>query len=485
METLNKTIKKLTEHDYQQLLSAVAGRKNNKPYMVLESARHHEYDENKMMEVLAVNPSTYYTLKSRLNEKIAAYLSKNMENPINALKEKVAMVPAMLFGNDREVSIRALKNLEKQLIEYDLSNELITVYKALARLSMHNGDYDFYEREYNRHVAYSLAVVKAEDLFFEFTKRAGLYQLTREQSDLDALQTNLRELTNISELYHGHRLFVLYNIVHIYFLCINTQRKENLQALEIEIDNILQQIRKHFETYEMDTFYQSIRFIVDFLYFEYYTRTGNMVRAEHHYQLVNRQVPDISFKPVFSFYVMQYLNASVERFLAGGELSGLTAINAELETNFDTDNSDPYPFIHFQRYLSISRFYSGDYAGAAKCINSLRNEISMKKYFHTDVECKLFQALNYCMIGEDGLCNQLLQSVKRQVAEDETGYESANLFIRLIKSALKPDEFRRKVSKLNDAWNTFNASNTGQRKILTFLKLDESALRRMANPIKD
>src|SRR3982751_3129959 len=194
METLNKTIKKLTEHDYQQLLSAVAGRKNNKPYTVLEAARHHDYDEAKMMEVLSVNPSTYYTLKSRLNERIATYLSKNMENPISVLKEKVAMVPAMLFGNDREVSIRALKNLEKELIEYDLSNELITVYKALARLSMFNGDYDFYEKEYNRHVAYSLAVVKAEDLFFEFTKRAGMYLLTRDETDVESLRETLREL---------------------------------------------------------------------------------------------------------------------------------------------------------------------------------------------------------------------------------------------------------------------------------------------------
>src|SRR5204862_5506814 len=86
MDTLNKTIKKLSESEYQELLSAVAGRKNNKPYLVLEAARHHNYDETQMIDLLGVNPSTYYTLKSRLNEKIAAYLSNNMQNPISALK---------------------------------------------------------------------------------------------------------------------------------------------------------------------------------------------------------------------------------------------------------------------------------------------------------------------------------------------------------------------------------------------------------------
>ena len=231
MDTLNKTIKKLNEGEYQELLSAVAGRKNNKPYLVLEAARFNNYDEDKMMEILSVNPSTYYTLKSRLNERIAQYLSQNVKNPIGALKDKVALVPAMVFGNDREVALRALKNLEKQLIEYDLSNELIVVYKAMARLSMYNGDFDYYEKEYNRHVAYSLAVVKAEDLFYDFAKRVGNYFLTRDEKDKESVQACLRELTNISELYQGHRLFVMFNIVRIYYLCIFTKSEKRSSAL--------------------------------------------------------------------------------------------------------------------------------------------------------------------------------------------------------------------------------------------------------------
>ncbi len=485
METLNKTIKKLSENEYQELLSAVAGRKNNKPYLVLEAARQHNYDENKMMELLGVNASTYYTLKSRLNEKIAQYLSNNVDNPISVLKEKVAMVPAMLFGNDRDVSIRALKNLEKQLIEYDLSNELIVVYKALARLSMYNGDFDFYEKEYNKHVAYSLSVVKAEDLFFEFSKRAGTYLLTREESDLESVKTVLRELTNISELYHGHRLFVLHNIVRIYNLCTLTTRPENLRALEIEIDSILQKIRQHFETYEMDTFYQSIRFVVDFLYFEYYQKTGNSVRADHYYNQVKSQVPEIAHKPVFSFHVTQFLHSKLDRFLVNGDLAGLTDMNSEIEGAMDTNSNEPYPFISFKRFIAISKFYEGDYNTAAKTINSLRNDMSLKKYLFSDVECKLFQALNYAMMGEDGLCAQLIQSIKRQTGEDENLFEPAALFIKLLKAAIKPEEFRKKVKKIADLYEAFNAANSGSKKILWFVKMDEALIRKLANPIKD
>ncbi len=485
METLNKTIKKLNDQEYQELLSAVAGRKNNKPYLVLEAARQHNYDETKMIEMLGVNASTYYTLKSRLNEKIAQYLSNNVQNPISALKEKVAMVPAMLFGNDRDVSIRALKNLEKQLIEYDLSNELIVIYKTLARLSMYNGDFDFYEKEYNKHVAYSLSVVKAEDLFFEFTKSTGLYLLTRDERDLESMKAVLRELTNISELYHGHRLFVLFNIIRIYYLCTLTTRSENLKALEIEIDSILQQIKKHFETYELDTFYQSIRFLVDFLYFEYYQRTGNTVRADHYYHQINSQVAEVAHKPVFSFFITQFLNSKLERYLTTGDLSHLNNLNSQLEGCFELNSNEPYPFISFKKYIAISKFYEGDHNGAAKTINSLRNDLSLKKFLFSDVECKLFQALNYAMLDEDGLCAQLIQSIKRQTTEDETMFESASIFIKMLKAAIKPEEFRKKVKKITELYEAFKASNTGSRRILWFVKMDESLIRKLANPIKE
>jgi hypothetical protein len=489
METLSKTIKKLTDQEYTDLLNAVGGRKQNKPYQVLEAARHHSYNETQMIEMLGVNPSAYYTLKSRLNEKVAAYLSKNTDNPISVLKEKVALVPALLFGNSTEVSIRALKNLEKELIEYDLSNELITVYKALARLSMFTGDYDFYEREYNKHVAYSLAVVKAEDLFFEFTKRTGKYMLTRDEADMESIRETLREMENISELYHGHRLFVLHNIIRIYFLCIST-KPENLRALEIEIDNILQQIRKHFETYELDTFYQSIRFTVDFLYFEYYQRTGNTVRAEHHYQQVNKQVPAIAAKPVFGFYVFQFLNSKVERFLHNNDAQSLADMNADMEPVFEQNPENPFPFVSYHRFMAICKFYQGDFAGSARTINKMRNDMSMKKYWQTDIECKLFQALNYCMIGEDGLCSQILQSIKRQVepeAGEETGteHEAVNVFIRMLKTAIKPEEFRKKVAKVNELYAEWTTVNTGTNPWMPWLKMDDSMLRRMANPIKD
>ncbi|MEZ5067823.1 MAG: hypothetical protein R2847_04745 [Bacteroidia bacterium] len=131
MDILRKTIKKLTEEEYQALLEQVSGNRKNKPFIVLEASRSNDFvSDNEMMEKLQVNPSAYYTLKSRLNSKIAEVLSKKVENPIRELMEEVVRVPATLYATNREFSIRSLKELEKRLKEYDMSNELITVYKT-------------------------------------------------------------------------------------------------------------------------------------------------------------------------------------------------------------------------------------------------------------------------------------------------------------------------------------------------------------------
>jgi hypothetical protein len=115
----------------------------------------------------------------------------------------------------------------------------------------------------------------------------------------------------------------------------------------------------------------------------------------------------------------------------------------------------------------------------------MRNDLSMKKFVYSDVESKLFQALQYCYMGEDGLCSQLLQSVKRQIPEDDRRFDPALAFIKILKAAIKPEEFRKKVKKLAELNETFRSQITGQDSMLWFVKMDEPMIRRLANPIKD
>jgi|JI10StandDraft_1071094.scaffolds.fasta_scaffold157912_2 hypothetical protein len=485
MEILSKTIKKLTDDEYQQLLQEVSGKKKNKPFLVLETTRQREVEDSEMMDILQVNPSAYYTLKSRLNSKIAAILSKKVQNPIQTLMDEVSRVPAHLFGNNREFSVRALRELEKQLIEYDLNAELILVYKTLAQLHLYSEEYDVYETKFNKHVAFSLAVSKAEGLFFRFMKKLGVYQLNGMESDLEEVIMLKRELSNICELYDSHRLYVLYNIAHIYYLCNVPHKLDGLKARELEMEAALQKMSQIFESYPMDTFYQNIKCITDMLYFEYYVRTQNIVRADYYLQRIHQILPDLTEKHMMNFFVVQFLRSKVMKYQVDGNIDQLQYYADKLEKYCDIDLNEEYHYISMKRYLATVKFYQRDFQGAARKINELRNQVSLKHYLYTDIDSKLFQALQYCIMGDDSLCMQIISSLKRQIREQDAEYESARFLMKLLKTALKPADYRRKIKRIAEMWTEFDEMNKGSFPVISYVKVDENVIRRMSNPIKE
>ena len=484
MENLNKTIKKLNDKDYEALLTAVAGNKKDKPFMVLEAARKEQLTDSEMIERLGVNPSTYYTLKSRLNTKIAGVLSKEVQNPIGVLMEKVARVPANLYGTNKNISIKALENLEKELIEYDLNNELIVVYKTLARLNLYSEHFSEYQRLYDKHVAFSLAVTKAEDTLYDFTKRLSNFLLTRSHESMEEVTMVRREMSNIYELYESHRLFVLNSILRIYYWCKVPGNLDELKARELEVDEILQEIAKIFDKYELDTFYQNIKPLVDFMYFEYYQKTKSVARAEHYFRKVNALVPELCKKHIMSFYIIQFLDSKVDKYLFDRNIDKLIDLNKDLKDHFEVDINETYNYAVLKRFFAIGKFYEGDYAAAAKLMNELRNEISLRNYPAFDMECKLFQALQYCMLGEQDLCLQLLTSINRVIDSDDKDFAPAKLFVKMLKAAMKTTEFRQKVSKVTELYDQFYMAEKGNHSWLWYVRLDDHMIRRLANPLK-
>jgi hypothetical protein len=485
MEVLSKTIKKLTDEEYQQLLQEVSGKKKNKPFLVLETTRNRDVEDSEMMEILQVNPSAYYTLKSRLNSRIAAILSKKVQNPIQTLMDEVSRVPAHLFGNNREFSVRALRELEKQLIEYDLNAELTIVYKTLAQLHLYTEEFAYYENKLNKHVAFSLAVTKAENLFFRLIRKFGVYQLNRHDSDLEELIMMKRELSNICELYDSHRLFVLYNIARIYYLCIVPHKSEGLKGREIEIEGILQKMGQIFEKYPLDTFYQNIKGITDLLYFEYYVRTANGVRADYYMQRVHQQLGSLTEKHIMNFFVVQFLHSKVLKYMIDGNMDQLEYMSDRIEKNYEVDTEEAWHFVSIRKYLAVLRFYRRDYAGAAKKINELRNDVSLKHYLSSDIDAKLFQALQYCIMGDDSLCMQIISSLKRQIREQDTQFDSARYLMKIMKTALKPADYRKKVKRITEMWTEFESINRGSCPVISYVKMDETSIRKMSNPIKE
>ncbi|HSY62607.1 MAG TPA: hypothetical protein VK796_12070, partial [Cytophaga sp.] len=163
MSKLKNIIKQLSTKDYTAIYDSLINSNAEKSAYLLKFMREKQLSDTRIMEELEVNNNAYYTLRSRLNQKIEEYLLQEMESPRTSLIKKVATVHDIIFTKKRAIAIASLKKLEKELLDYDLSNELTIIYKTLKKLLINSPEDHFsYSQLYNRHVAYMLALDKAE-----------------------------------------------------------------------------------------------------------------------------------------------------------------------------------------------------------------------------------------------------------------------------------------------------------------------------------
>src|SRR4030095_451045 len=141
MAKLKNIIKQLSEKDFKTIYDSLLESSAEKSAYLLTGLRERQLSDSKIMVELEVNSNAYYTLRSRLNQKIEEYLLQQMESPRTTLLKKVATSNEILFTKKKAIAVATLRKLEKELLDYDLSNELTIVYKTLKKLHIHPPDH--------------------------------------------------------------------------------------------------------------------------------------------------------------------------------------------------------------------------------------------------------------------------------------------------------------------------------------------------------
>ena len=154
MAKLKNIIKQLSEKDYKGIHDSLIEGNAEKSAYVLKALRERQLSDSKIMVEIEVNANAYYTLRSRLNQKIEEHLLQAMESPRTDILRKVANLNEVLFTKKRTISITTLKKMERELIELDLPNELTIVYKSLKKIHINSPEHFQYSQLYNRHVAF-------------------------------------------------------------------------------------------------------------------------------------------------------------------------------------------------------------------------------------------------------------------------------------------------------------------------------------------
>jgi hypothetical protein len=447
MAKLKNIIKQLSEDDFQAIYDSLLESSADKSAFLLKAMREKQQSDNKIMEELDVNTNAYYTLRSRLNQKIEEYLLQQMENPRTDILKKVANINEIIFTKKRAIAIATLKKLEKELLDYDLSNELTVVYKFLKKLHINSADHFNYSQLYNKHVAYMLAVDKAEDVLAEYFKKYGNYALSGDEVTKMALALMSKEMNNVCSLYKSHRLYVYQSCINI-FHRLYVEKEETIEDDLEPIEDILMNVQKIFEDYHLDSIYYHLRIVFEYLKLEYYDHYKVYRKAENYFEEVNDSASDLLSNYTLYTYPAQFLMTKIQRHIRMNLVEDMYDENEGLFHDYEPDKNDLPNYITYVIYRALSCYYKKKYDEAARWVNNLLNEISLKKYPAAQLEIKTVLALQYCMVRDYDLFNQLINSIQRQIRLlGKDACEHVVIFTKMLKISIS-DSKKNKKSKI-------------------------------------
>lgn len=461
MAKLKHIIKQLSEDDFNAIHHSLSSSNADKSAFLLRAMREKSMSDHQVMEKLEVNTNAYYTLRSRLNQKIEEYLLQQMESPRTDLLKKVANINEMVFTKKKAISVATLKKLERELLDYDLSNELTVVYKALKKLHINSPDYFNYSQLYNKHVSYMLAIDKIEDILSTYFKRFSEFTLTGEEADKLSLDYLKKEINNMCNLYDSHRPYVYKSCVNIFHRLFIEETQQEGEDGEEAIEDIFDRIDTIFEEYHKDAVYFHLKLVFEFLKLEYYNHYKVYRKAGTFFEQVNRSSAALlSYCNIYTF-PSQFLYTKLNRHLRINTEKEMQEENIESFKDYMPDMEDVPNYINYIVYRSLSCFYAKKYDEAARWINNLLNEMSLKKYPYAMLEVKVILALQYCCMKDFELFNQLVNSIQRQVRIlGKDTCEDVVIFVKMLKTGLsdvKRDKFN-KISNLIEKYKLTSQS---------------------------
>ncbi|MGB0521319.1 MAG: hypothetical protein ACPGJS_00095 [Flammeovirgaceae bacterium] len=472
MAKLKHIIKQLSEEDFRSIHDQLIDSNADKSAYLLKSMREKRISDAKIMEELEVNTNAYYTLRSRLNQKIEDYLLQQMESPRTDLLKKVANINETVFTKKRAITVATLKKLEKELKDYDLSNELTIVYKTLKKLHVNTEEHFSYSKLYNEHVAYMLAMDKAEDLLAEYFKKFGYYSLTGDEVDRLGLTLLQREVDNVCNLYQSHRLYIYQSCLNVFHrLFVDPEMSTEGQE---PIEDILKKAQQIFDIYYLDAIYYHLQVVFEFLNLLYYDHFKVFRKAEEYYSSVNEKAGLLLSNFSLYTYPATLLHTKLERHLRLGTEGELFEENEALFDDFESDINDVPKHLNYVMYRAICCYYGGKFNEAAKWINNLLNDVSMRRFPNAVLEIKSILALQYCCMHDFDLFNQLVNSVQRQIRIlGKENCEDIVIFIKMLKISISPAK-RDKSNKIRALINKYK--NIEQSRLFSptrFIRMDD------------
>jgi hypothetical protein len=384
---------------------------------------------------LNLSSNSYSTLKSRLNKKVQDYLISQIDGPKTDVLKKVLSIDELMFTQNRSIALTTLKKLEEELITHDLSYELTIIYKHLKKLHVNLPEYFHYSKQYNKHVAYRLALDKAEDILAQYFKAYGYFYVMGDASREVELKALFEEMVNVCALYQSHRMSVYLSVLqsfHSLFVDVDAPERHGLQPVE----DVINGAESILESYESDSIYQHLRILVDYVKFEYYLKFGVKRKAQAILEKIDAKIPSLLLHYGNYTFPAQVLESKLKLLIGTPQIQELHYGNLDQFENFN-DRSGSIPAkVVYHVYRALSSYYRSRYADAYKWLYDLLNEVNLKEHHTTLLEIRSLMAFFKLMDKDDDVFKLNLgaaQRLLRQIGKEEVGHLAA--FVKLLSVA--------------------------------------------------
>jgi hypothetical protein len=472
---IEKIVAQLNEKDYALLCEQFRQTKADKYLMLINFYRGNPPADKEIQESLDIKPAAFYTLKSRLFDKIQEFLYKSTSDHRIELLQNVANIEYLLFKTPRETAVGIIQKLEAELIRNDMPNELIAVYKALKKLHVYSPKYYDYQQLYNKQVAYFLAQDKAEEVLSFYCKTLCEFYVTRDQKLIDILVLYRREIQNLSNIHQSHRLTIYKNILNIHFALFTPIPLEMKDDPTVE--DLLKESYAILETNTEDRSYIHLIFAIHFLSFEYYHQLKLYKNAMMYYdKIVDENVSILLYD--HSCFSIHFLISKLELNLQNNTIN---EVDEEAAPVLELTPENITEYIVFIHYKAAVLFYKEKYSEAGQLLNNLINEVSFKNMLHAEIETKLFLTLLLLLAEKTDQAEIVLRSLTRKMAEenDESKFQIAQQYVKLLKLAIA-NKTPGKPEKLKEAYQLLTAINTGTYATLPYVRISDAHLKKIS-----
>jgi hypothetical protein len=461
MTELKKIITNLDEVTCKSLETDLLRNQGDNFLFLFKSYRENSMTDEKIIKKLKMNSNSFYVLKSRLHEKVKHHLVGNVTISQQDILKQMILIPEMCYDKPRILADTFLHKLEKDLAFYDMHHELLQVYGALKKIHIYSEKHFYYSQLYNRQVALSFCLEKSEEILGEFNRLLAQYNFSRSEELLEKLLFLRKEMVNNVALNPSRQIRIIKNTIELQLLIFcKTDLKHELNEVEL-----LESTQKTIEELPLSSPYKKWGLILDFLYFEYYQKTGQLKHATDYFERTDAHMNNL-FLYTGMCNTSRFLISKITFLVNTGKLKLLA--HRDLESLRYSDE-DMHTKVLLGIYSVMSLYYSRNINDAIEVLNQTIDLSSFKDYQHINLELKLTLVFLYIEAGNFEEAKVILARLQRNVtAKKSSNYAYIYNLFKLFASEIEENP-KITLEERKDLFTLFVARNNGEYELLQHL----------------